>query len=135
MKPHRVLALAAALGFIGFFIWIITIADAGNGKPWWDAIIGGVPYGDKLGHLCLVSMLSFLCNLAFPSRRLWVVSLTTLVLLSLLTLEELSQGFIHTRTLDFFDWLADLAGLAIGQVFAAGGSRFLNSPARPWKRR
>lgn len=115
----RVLAVSAAVGFIVFFIWIVLIADLGEGKPWWS-FIEKIPYGDKVGHLGLVGMLSFLCNLAFPARKHGaVVTRTTLVLLIVLSLEELSQGFIKGRTLDFYDWLADLAGLAIGQIGAA----------------
>lgn len=120
-KIAQLLAVPAAVGFIVFFIWIVVIADRGNGTPWWS-FIHNIPYGDKVGHLGLMTTMSFLCNLAFPSRRPeWVkraFTVTTLVLLVLLSLEELSQGFIATRTLDFFDWLADLAGLCIGQFFA-----------------
>jgi len=106
---------------MAFFIWIVMIADAGNGTPWWS-FIHRIPFGDKVGHLGLIGTMSFLCNLAFPSRKpgflLRTTTLTTLVLLVLVSLEELSQGFINTRTLDLFDWLADLAGLAIGQSVA-----------------
>ena len=42
-----------------------------------------------------------------------------MILLALLSLEELAQAFIPTRTCDFFDWLADLAGLALGQAAAS----------------
>lgn len=124
-NTHRIGAVAAAFAFISFFVWIVIIADTGNGTPWWSVIIDHLPYGDKVGHLCLVSMLSFLCNLAFPSRRWSIITLTTLVLLTVLTLEESSQGLIRSRTLDFFDWLADVAGLAIGQFCALRASNFL----------
>jgi membrane associated rhomboid family serine protease len=133
----RVMSVSAAAGFIVFFICIILIADLGQGKPWWS-FIEKIPYGDKVGHLGLVGMLSFLCNLAFPSKKTGVlgsfVTRTTLVLLILLSLEELSQGFIKGRTLDFYDWLADLAGLAIGQFAAVWihkqiSDRKIKSPA------
>lgn len=118
----RPLSVVAAGGFIGFFVWIVTIADKGEGTPWWSVIIDRIPCGDKVGHLCLVGTLCFLCNLAFAPRKSGFpprcITLTTLVLLVLLSLEELSQGFIKTRHLDLYDWLADLAGLAIGQFGA-----------------
>lgn len=117
----RLLATFSAVSFIVFFIWIVVIADRGNGTPWWS-FIERIPYGDKVGHLGLIGMLSFLCNLAFPSRQPGFlprfITLTTLILLVLLSMEELSQGFIRSRHLDFFDWLADLAGLAVGQFCA-----------------
>jgi len=118
----RTLVRAAALAFIAFFIIIIGIADRGEGDLWW-AFIGRIPYGDKVGHLGLVGTLSLLCNLAIPPRPATLstrfITLTTWVLLVFLSLEELAQAFIPTRTCDFFDWLADLAGLGLGQFAAS----------------
>lgn len=117
----RPLAVLSAVGFIGFFIWIVGIANSGNGALWWS-FLDRIPFGDKVGHLVLIGTMSFLCNLAFPSRKMGLfrrsVTLTTLILFVLLSMEELSQAFIETRHLDVFDWLADLAGLAIGQFCA-----------------
>lgn len=117
----RRLVAAAALGFMGFLIWIVIIADRGEGTPWW-AFIYRIPFGDKVGHLGLTGTLSFLCNLAFPSRKplgpAWAATRTSLILLGVVTAEELSQAFIATRQLDVLDWLADLAGIAGGQVAA-----------------
>ena|SRR6478672_1701061 len=124
----RRLAVSAAVSFIVFFIWIVTIADKGESTPWWS-FIERIPYGDKLGHLCLIGTMSFLCNLAIPSRKLWFATLTTFFLLLVLSLEELSQAFIKTRHLDLFDWLADLAGLGIGQLVAMKLPGFLKSRA------
>ena len=112
----------AALAFIGFFIIIVGIADRGEGDQWW-AFIGRIPYGDKVGHLGLTGVLALLCNLAVPpgpsTRLTRFFTLTTLLLLLVLSLEELSQAFIPARTCDFFDWLADLAGLTLGQSAAS----------------
>ena len=115
----RKASLAAALVFIAFIITVIVIADRGEGAQWWS-FIGRIPYGDKVGHLGLIGTLSLLCNLAFSSgTSARFITRTTMVLLVLLTLEELAQAFIPSRTCDLFDWLADLAGLALGQ-FTAG---------------
>jgi hypothetical protein len=115
------LARIAAGAFIILLIAIIVIADRGEGSRWW-AFIDVIPCGDKFGHLFLIGTLSLLCNLAIPARpTAWLprfITLTTLVLLILLSLEELAQAFIPTRNCDFFDWLADLAGLALGQAAA-----------------
>ena len=119
----RTLSRTTAFAFILFFISIIVIADRGEGALWWS-FLDRIPCGDKVGHLVLVGTLSLLCNLAIPSppcAGLWrFITLTTLVLLVLLSLEELAQAFIPTRTCDLFDWLADLAGLALGQMAATG---------------
>jgi len=124
----RAFAIFAAFCLVAFFITIVIIANRGEGNLWWG-FIGRIPYGDKLGHLGLTGTLSFLCNLAFPSRHkdnriLTVINRPTLVLGILLSAEELSQAFIPSRTCDAADWLADLTGLALGQFAAHLGHAF-----------
>ncbi len=123
--PHRsrarwLLRLAAA-AFAAAFVGIIAIADRGEGGRWWG-FLERIPCGDKLGHVGLVGLLGSLANLAIPPRPapgpLRPLTLVTLALLGLLTLEELSQAFLKHRTCDPLDWLADLAGLALGQLAA-----------------
>jgi VanZ family protein len=69
-----------------------------------------------------MGMLCLLCNLAFTPRRFRFlpayITRVTFILFALITLEELSQAFIATRSCDLLDWLADLAGLALGQITA-----------------
>ena len=117
----RTLSRVAASAFVLFFVTISVIADRGEGVRWWG-FIGHIPQGDKLGHMVLVGTMAFLCNLAIlPRSRPWLprfITLTTLVLLVLLSLDEVVQAFISTRTCDIFDWLADLMGLALGQTVA-----------------
>jgi polysaccharide biosynthesis protein VpsQ len=109
-------------GFILFMLLIVTIANRGEGGRWWS-FIHQIPYGDKLGHVVLMGALCLLCNLAFTPRRVRFlppfITRVTFILFAIITLEELSQAFIATRTCDFFDWLADLAGLALGQMAAS----------------
>ena len=66
--------------------------------------------------------LSFLGNLAFTPRPVPLVpsfiTRTSLLLLLLVSVEELSQAFLPTRSCDLSDWLADLTGLALGQFFS-----------------
>ncbi len=116
------LSRVGALAFIAFFITIVIIADRGEGDRWW-AFVHEVPFGDKLGHLVLIGTLGLLCNLAIRPRRVLFlprfVTRTTVVLFVLLSFEELAQALLPNRTCDFFDWVADIAGLTIGQFFAA----------------
>ncbi len=127
-KTKRMSLCAAAVTFVALFITIVAIADRGEGSRWWG-FIDRIPFGDKFGHLGLIGTLTFLCNLANPPRAYtWLphfITLTTLILLTLLSLEEIAQAFIPTRTCDWFDWFADLAGLALGQSLAAGIRRLL----------
>jgi hypothetical protein len=112
---------ASALGFFAFLVIVVIIADRGDGEKWWP-FLGHIPYGDKFGHIGLFGILGFLCNLAFPnrwpSRLAAFITKTTFVLIVIVSLEELSQAFFPSRTLDPIDWLSDLTGLAIGQIAA-----------------
>jgi VanZ family protein len=112
----------AAVLFGAFIILIIIVADRGEGERWWS-FLTKLPQGDKIGHVGLMGTLSFLCNSAIRPRPApwWFRRLTwvTFVLLVLLSLEEISQAWVSARTCDWFDWLADLAGLALGQWVAA----------------
>ncbi len=119
MKKHII--RVAAFGFIAFLIILVSIANSGEESRWWP-FLDHVPYGDKLGHFGLFGTLCFLCNLAFPSRKFgrapFLITLTSLVLLTIITLEELSQLFIPSRHFDTIDLLADYIGLTMGQVLA-----------------
>ena len=115
-------AILAAIVYTGFFVVIVIIADRGEGDRWWS-FIHDIPYGDKVGHLGLVGALSLFCNLAFAPRgaRCLPRSVTrvTFILFMLLSIEEIAQAYLPHRTCDFSDWLADLAGLALGQITAS----------------
>ena len=115
------LARVLATLFILFMLAIITIANRGDGDNWW-AFIHDIPYGDKLGHIVLMAILGLLCNLAFHPRPIPAlpsfISTVTFILFALITLEEISQAFLPTRTCDLLDWLADLTGLTLGQLAA-----------------
>lgn len=108
-------------GFVLFMLLIITIANRGDGDRWWS-FIHQIPCGDKLGHIGLMTTLALLCNLAFLPRPVsflpQFITRTTFVLFVIVTLEELSQAFLPTRTCDPLDWLADLTGLTLGQLAA-----------------
>lgn len=113
--------------FILFMLMIVTIANRGEGDRWWS-FIHGIPYGDKLGHVGLMGTLCLLCNLAFPPRLLRFlpsfITRVTFILFVLVTLEELSQAFIPTRSCDPLDWLANITGLALGQITATAFLKF-----------
>lgn len=120
MKHKLVLAATAALAI--FIITIIVIADHGDGNRLWGSFINRIPYGDKVGHVVLMGGLCFLCNLALRVPSRWFlprhITPVTFVLFLLISLEEISQAYSPYRTCDWYDWLADLAGLAIGQSAA-----------------
>lgn len=123
----RSLVRGGTIAFVVFFLAVIVIADRGEGDRWW-AFLLRIPGGDKLGHFGLVGVLCLMCNLAIPwrqhARLPAAMTVTTAVLLTLLTLEEIAQAFLPHRTCDFGDWLADLLGLALGQWMALQARRW-----------
>jgi len=86
------------------------------------------PFGDKIGHFLLMGMFSFLVNLACGAKifriRNFSCLLGSLVVLAIVTAEEVSQIFVSGRTFDAGDLLADAAGILIfGEI-----ARFINRP-------
>lgn len=134
---HRItlsLTRIAAFSFGLFVIAVVVIANLGYGASFWS-FIHNTRYADKLGHIVLFGILGLLCNLAFPNFRIRnlprCITAVTFVLLIFISLEEISQAFIASRHCDFFDWLADVVALAIGQIAAIAVSRFLPIKATP----
>jgi hypothetical protein len=119
LKLHAIRLAALVFGL--FIIAAVIIANRGEGSSWWS-FIHSIPYGDKIGHIGLFGTLGFLCNLAFPNFQIRqlpkFITATTFFLLILISLEELSQDFIPSRSCDLLDWLADVIGLALGQLSA-----------------
>lgn len=76
-----------------------------------------LPYGDKIGHFCLMGIFSFVINLALQARTVAVWKLNyllgSLIVLAVVTVEEFSQLFIRGRSFDTGDLLADAAGILL----------------------
>ncbi|MCL2915652.1 VanZ family protein [Shewanella corallii] len=107
---------ALALGFFGFILWVIYLANTGQQSIFFQ-FIAGIPYGDKLGHFGLFGTLTLVANLALSCRywrigRVKILRGTLLVSLFAL-LEEGSQSFLPNRTLDWQDLLADAVGIIL----------------------
>jgi len=93
---------------------IIFLADR-RGTRYLLNFVGNVPYGDKLGHFLLMGGFSFLLNLVLNARtfRLWKFSylLGSLIVLIVVTIEEISQMFVAGRTFDWSDLVFDFLGI------------------------
>ena len=106
--------------FLGVYIFvlafIIFLADR-KGTRYLLNFVGNVPYGDKLGHFLLMGGFSFLLNLVLNARtfRIWKFSylLGSLIVLIIVTLEEISQMFVSGRTFDWSDLVFDFLGIFI----------------------
>lgn len=125
MRRH--LPLLALLGFVILFGVIISLANQGRG--FWG-FLEAIPYGDKLGHAGLVATLALLLNLTLRNRTLprpfGMIQMGSGLAAVVMTLEELSQFLLPTRSPDLLDWIANLTGAALGQFAAilVAGLRF-----------
>lgn len=95
---------------------IIFLADR-RGTRYMLRFVGNIPYGDKLGHFLLMGGFSFLLNLVLDARtfRLWKFKylLGSLIVLVIVTAEEISQMFVVGRTFDWSDLVFDFLGIYI----------------------
>ncbi len=94
---------------------IIALADSCGTS--YFAFIGLLPFGDKIGHFCLMGVFSLVVNLAFEARTIHVWKLNylfgSLIVLAVVIVEEFSQIYVSERTFDSVDLLADAAGIFI----------------------
>lgn len=108
------LVIGLALGFFVFILWVIYLANTGGSSVFFE-LIRVLPYGDKLGHFFIFGTLTFLFNLAaqlksFPIGQFRIYYGTAIVSIFVFT-EEISQGFIPSRTFDLMDLTADALGI------------------------
>ncbi len=108
------------------FMVLLIIALANLGDDWWltvhlKQIVYLIPYGDKWGHFILMGLLAFFVNLFFKCEKLKIFKLSFLkgsvIILTIVTLEELSQIFIDSRSFDLLDLTFDYLGILLfGQL-------------------
>jgi len=106
--------------FFIFLLRIIFLANTG-GQSIFFQLVGGIPYGDKLGHFGLFSLLTFFLvfgskfkTLLFGRFRIYY---GTLMVLTFAFFEEFSQILISSRTFEPADLLADLLGILVATYF------------------
>jgi polysaccharide biosynthesis protein VpsQ len=109
----------AAVVFSLIMIAIVVCADA---YPGLFKFVYAIPGRDKVGHLLLLAMLSFLINGAIPSQQYGWRSVSifkgSIVIFIIMVLEETSQLFFPGRTFSWKDMLANTCGIAIGDRLA-----------------
>ena len=103
-------------GFIFLLILIILIANLGLG-PVYFPFIYNYPGLDKIGHLLLMGLLSFLVNTFLKGKKITVLSLKllkgSLIVFFLVALEEFSQILLASRAFSLLDLAFDLAGIIV----------------------
>ena len=104
-----------AVIYIFILAGIIFLADS-NGTSYFT-VVELLPFGDKIGHFCLMGMFAFVVNLALSARtfQVWKLNylLGSLIVFAVVSAEEISQIFVRGRTFDLKDLLADALGIFI----------------------
>jgi polysaccharide biosynthesis protein VpsQ len=102
------------------FLLFITGIIVGNNLGRLRGIIGWVdmlPFGDKLGHFLLIGTLAFLLNYALNGRMVKIgrqkILLGCSIVAVAITIEELSQIWIPSRTFDLVDLTANYLGIGL----------------------
>jgi glycopeptide antibiotics resistance protein len=112
MKIRR--AKVALVVFIGLLIALVVLADSGSGQ-WLFGLATFLPAGDKLGHVILFGILSFLANLLARGQTWQLMGRPVLkwnvILMVVVTLEECSQLFFRFRSFDLLDLTSDAMGI------------------------
>jgi hypothetical protein len=95
---------------------IVFLVDRPATQPLFRFIYS-IPYGDKIGHFCLMGVFSFLLNLALKAKAIKLgklnLPLGSLVVLLVVVVEEFSQLWVRGRTFDVGDLLFDSAGIVL----------------------
>ncbi len=108
--------------FILVLILIVVIANLGLGSTYFPFIYS-IPGLDKIGHLFLMGVLSFLVNFLLKAKKVQILSFSfligSLVVILVVALEELSQLFLIYRAFSWLDLVFDLGGIFLGGQLAA----------------
>ena len=103
--------------FIIALFLIVVIANLGLGSTYFPFIYS-IPGLDKIEHFFLMGVLSFLINFLLKTKKIRLLSLDillgSLVVVLVVTLEELSQIFLVYRAFSWLDLVFDLGGVVLG---------------------
>ena len=119
MKDSIIVRVGLPTLFFLFIIWIIILADSAD-HNFAFSLVGGIPYGDKIAHASLYGVMALLLNfgLGFKTKEFLGFSLQVgaMIVLLFAGLEELSQYYFPSRTLDFYDFVADFVGVVLASI-------------------
>ena len=100
-----------------FVLAVIIFIASQKGTRYVLDFVGNIPYGDKIGHFVLMGGFSLLLNLALQAKTFGVGKfnylLGSLIVVVVVTLEEISQIFVSGRTFDWGDLVFDYLGIFV----------------------
>lgn len=107
--------------YLAFLVLIIIFANT-RSATWVFAIAKMMPYGDKICHMILMGIFSYLLNSTLLCRETkfknFKILSGSLIVYALVLTEEISQIFVASRSPDIYDALADIIGIYIFGVLA-----------------
>ena len=114
MKSARMKILLIVYVFV---LAVIIFIASQKGTRYVLDFVGNIPYGDKIGHFVLMGGFSLLLNLALQAKTFGVGKfnylLGSLIVVVVVTLEEISQIFVSGRTFDWGDLVFDYLGIFV----------------------
>lgn len=103
-------------GFAIFLLLIVIGVNLGLDLAVFH-LVYEIPFGDKVSHFFLTGLFSFFLNLTLRADRLRISSLRvqkgTLIVLAVVTLEEISQIFFIYRNFSLLDLAFDYTGILL----------------------
>jgi polysaccharide biosynthesis protein VpsQ len=119
VKPRSPMKIAALLYAIAFLVTLV-LAYTGNLPPQLQQI----PYHDKIGHVILYGVATYLGHTLLGYRRLRNGFPIFPIVFAIFTIvEESFQGLSPNRSLDSIDLIASLFGIALGYQLAEKGQK------------
>lgn len=114
MNRSLIVRVGLPLLFFLFIMWIINLADSAE-YNFAFFIVGNIPYGDKISHALLYGVMALLLNfgLGFKTKRIlgFNMQVGAMIVLFFAGVEELSQYYFPSRTLDVYDFIVDIVGV------------------------
>jgi polysaccharide biosynthesis protein VpsQ len=109
-------ARIALIAFGSFLAYLVYSANSGS-FPEVLLFYKNIPYGDTVGHFCLMGTFAFLAVWATRARSICIAGIRmpigAAVVLIIVFLEEFSQLLISRRSFSLTDLAADVLGISI----------------------
>lgn len=113
--------LIKSLTLLTFAVFLFTISQVGMETSFGLSVkqnIAEIPYADKCIHFTLLTLLTFLLNASLGKKRVNLKGMKLLIgsllVASVITLEEFSQAFIPSRNFELMDMVCNYAGIYAG---------------------
>ncbi len=110
-----------AASLIVFLFWILYLANTGSDSVFFD-LIKMIPYGDKVGHICLFGLITLVMIFATKHKAMFIkgrkIYYGAMMVITFVVVEEFTQLFIATRHFELIDLVADAIGITTASFVA-----------------